>query len=474
MIKRFIPVLDALFNLDYYERKKMILLGATCSCLIAAYSILRPLKTSVFSKLVGVTYQPYTKLLMLGLMLPIMYLYSLLIDRVKRDVNIHIIYIGYAAICFLFAYFLLDPIIGLGNTETSPQRLIGWLFYIAMDLFSSIIMTIFWSYTNSINTPSSANYGYNFITVGARIGGILSTAAAIQWLSTSLDETKTIPAFIAACGGLLVLASLFTYIVNKTIPAKYLEGYKPEAIIEAKEAEYKNKAEDLSIQSSFLKSVLDSLKKTFEGLRLLINNSYVFGIFILIYSFEIISAILDYQMQFLMVIENNNSVKESTLFMLRYTNMFQIVGLFFAIFGTAPLIKRLGVRFCISITPFMTIMLMGAFFFYNSLYFITIILVILRALNYGFNIQMREMLFIPTSHDVRYQAKAWIESTGRALSKSSGALINISSQQAAAFALALNTSFTVAIGSVWLIASILVGRKYQKTIESNKVIGRDA
>lgn len=473
MFKRLIPVINSLFNIDYYERKKITFLGIIYFCIIASYSILRPLKTSVFAKLVGVTYQPYTKLLMILLIFPIMYLYALLIDRVKRDNIMHVIFIGYATACLLFAYFLFDPITGLPNVTTSPHRIVGWLFYIAMDLFSPIIMTTFWSYTNSINTPETARHGYSLITVASRVGGIISTEIAIRWLTNSSDETQTIPLFIAICGILLFSGSIVTYFITKTIPASHLEGYKPEAVIEEKEAQ-SSKDEIPSIDVGFFKSIINNIKQTFEGLRLLIVNPYVFGIFGVVYGFEIICSILDYQMQFLMIMENNNSIKASSLFMLRYTNMFQYLALFFAIFGTAPLMEKLGVRLCLTITPLITMIVMVALLFNNSLFLVTSIMVILRALNYGFNTPVREMLFIPTSHDIRYKAKAWIESAGRTFSKSSGALVNISSQRAAALAFTGSTLFSLAATGIWLMIALLVGTKYNQAVKNHKVIGRNA
>lgn len=477
MIGRLLPFLGSLLNLSYFERKKIALLGGNLFCVIAAYSVLRPLKTSVFLKLVGISYQPYTKLLMIAIIFPVMYLYAVLIDRVKKENIVHIIFVGYAVACLLFAYFLFDPVTGLPNTETSPRRLVGWLFYIAMDLFSPLIMTTFWSYTNAINTPSSASSGYGFITVASRLGGLLSSEGAYQWLSSSIEANIAIPLFIVVSAGLLLIGSLFTHLITTGVPAEYLEGYKPEARMEAKDEENRKAHGDESSGDSsanLFDRIVAGFKQTFEGLRLLVSKPYVFGIFGIVYGFEIISAILDYQMQYLMVVGNNNSVKESSLFLFRYTTLFQLVGLFFAVFGTGPLLKKWGIRLCLAITPIVTMSLMAGLLFHNSLFLITSIMIILRGLNYGFNTPVREMLFIPTSHDIRYKAKAWIESAGRTFSKSSGAIVNITSQQAATLALTVSTLFSFSVAFVWLVIALLVGRKYNNALAQNKVIGRDA
>jgi AAA family ATP:ADP antiporter len=477
MVKKFFPFISKFLGLDHFESLKTVLLGAMYFCLVGAYSVLRPLKTSVFFKLVGVTYQPYTKILMLVIIFPIMYFYALLIDKVKRENIVHAIFIGYAFTCFLFAYLLCNPITGLPNTETSPYRLLGWLFYIAMDLFSPLIMTTFWSFTNAINTPNSARDSYGLITATSRIGGLLCSSAVYYWLDQSLlDATVTVPIIVIVCGGLLCIGSLCTFLITLFIPEKHLGGYKPEETAEILENNLKNNLSSKSESNklSFTQQIVSGLKNNFEGLRLLLSNSYVFGIFALVYGFEIISSIFDYQMQLMMVLENNNSIKESSLFMLRYTMLFQIVGLFSAVFGISPLLKRWGVRICLALTPIITMGLMSVTLTYNSLAFLTTMMVILRGLNYGFNVPIREILFIPTSHDIRYKAKAWIESAGRTFSKTSGALVNISSQQAAASAMALSTAFSFSIAAAWFIIALLLGKKYQEAVKNNKVIGRDA
>ena len=92
------------------------------------------------------------------------------------------------------------------------------------------------------------------------------------------------------------------------------------------------------------------------------------GIFSVVYIYEAISVIIDYQMQVLMSIETNNAVGGMNSFMFIYTAAFQFLGLIFAFFGTAPLLKKIGVHWCILIMPIATIILMLAPFSAPSFY----------------------------------------------------------------------------------------------------------
>jgi AAA family ATP:ADP antiporter len=99
-------------------------------------------------------------------------------------------------------------------------------------------------------------------------------------------------------------------------------------------------------------------------------------------------------------------------------------------------------------------------------------MVILRALHYGFNSPIREILYIPTVKDIKFKSKAWIDSFGRTFSKSSGSTVNILTiVQQTVFGFSIETFATFSITFVWFFISLLIGKKYNTTILNNDVIG---
>jgi AAA family ATP:ADP antiporter len=121
----------------------------------------------------------------------------------------------------------------------------------------------------------------------------------------------------------------------------------------------------------------------------------------------------------------------------------------------------------------LSIMILGlVLFVYPSLNAIFVVLVFSRALNYGFNNPMREVLYIPTIKDIQFKSKSWIDSFGRTISKSSGSAINlITAFQSVGVQAAIMFSFVMSVSSLWLIIAYIMGRKYVKTVENNEVIG---
>ena len=175
-------------------------------------------------------------------------------------------------------------------------------------------------------------------------------------------------------------------------------------------------------------------------------------------------------------------------FMYMYTAIFQVLGFFFALVGTNSLLKRFGLPFCLLVSPFVTFGLLLVLINFKSLTIATITMVIFRALNYGFNVPVREMLFIPTTETIQFKSKAWITSFGQTLSESLSSFFNDPSMLGHIVPTAVGTTpfFLGIIGVLgkarpavalllsggWFFTAMLLGSKYQDTVTHNKIIGK--
>lgn len=450
-------------QLDCLDILKLLLLAGSFFCIIGSYSILRSLKTSVFLGLVGKEYQPISRLISLFIIFPCGMLYSRLVDHLKRQQIFYSVIGAYAIMSFLFAILFAHPTIGIKNTTTAPDRLLGWVFEIFMDLYSALVLTTFWGYANSISTPEFARKSYGMITAISRIGGIVTPLIGLLFLHKLPIATHiSIPILVLIAGLLLICAILCIKKVITKLPASSLVGYSGS----------QTKAEENDQVSTDKKQPKPGV---FEGIRLMLTQPYVMGIFGLVYGIEVIAIIFDYQMQVLMSIETNNNIGSMSSFMFVYTSSFQALGLIFALFGTSTLLKRFGTLTCLLIMPIAMLFLSILTFMYPSLGTIFFVMIVLRALNYGFNIPVRETLYIPTVKDIQFKAKLWIDSFGKTFSKSSGSLFNqflLFFSSNPYFILRVDSIYCVGIACAYGLVSLLVGKKYQQTILNNEIIGR--
>ncbi len=445
-------------QIDRYDLIKLAFGTIIFFFIIGSYSILRSLKTSVFLGMVGREWEPISKILTIAITIPAMMLHAKITDSFKRHQVVYCFLGFYAIATIIFAILFAHPIYGISNTQISPYRITGWAFELCMDLFQALIVGTFWSFLNSINTPAMASKTYSYIVAGSRIGGMLAAFLSYFFLEkTTSPGTVTIPLLTGCTSIFLILAMLCIYFITHKVPAEHLHGY--EAAYKVDQTQEKTKVHT----------------SVFEGLKLMLSQPYVMGIFGLVFSFEVINIIFDYQMHVLMSVETGNEITAMSSFMLLYTGSFQLLSFVFALFGTSTLIRFFGIRFCLLIMPIATIFLAVLPLLCPKLLMIFIVMVILRALNYGFNHPLREMLFIPTTKDIRFKSKAWIESFGRTVSKTTGSTFNYITTylKIPYFCLATGSFLSVILSIVWAFMAFAVGQTYNKTIESNLVIGKN-
>ena len=215
-----------------YDFKKFIFLTLAFFFVVGAYTIVRELKDSVFLFIVGRTYIPLAKGLTMIALVPAIFIYSWLVDRMRRSWLLAFYCVHYAVLGLFFAYLLGHPTIGLPNTHQSPDRYFGWIFYFFIEGFSPFIVSVFWAFANSVSSPESAKKSYAFMTSGSKVGGMLT--AGVAWLFLNVNDA---PGQIARdCvnhQALLVLTSLVLcfvplviFFMMRAIPGKFLHGYE--------------------------------------------------------------------------------------------------------------------------------------------------------------------------------------------------------------------------------------------------------
>lgn len=428
--------------------------------LIGAYSILKPLKNPVFFSMVGGYYKPFTRYLSM-LILPIaMLFYSFMVDKLRRYNVLIFFTLVYAVGNLVFAFVLNLPVYGLGNTDTSALRFLGWAFYIYLDLYQAFVVSTFWAFTASVCSPQNAKKNYGVLVACSKLAGILTPLLSLAWLSKPQNSSSSSICILISITSLFLIAAALTIArLKRKVPGFYLHGY---------EAVYKLEKEKSKQESKKRKTFKESVVSIFEGIILLVTKPYAFGIFFITCSYELISEVLDYHMNLWVSIAKQNQVVGMSTFNLYYTSAFQGLGLFFALFGTAWALRYFDVKKSLLITPIITVSLLFILMYSPTLATIVVIMILLRALNYGFNVPVREILYIPTVKDIKFKSRAWINTFGRTFSKASGSALNIMAQTQG-----LNTALVIllGVGGVWTIASSAVGEKYTKTVKSGGVIG---
>ena len=460
MIKKISrPWLHASTSIQYYDRLKLLLIAISLFFISGAYAILRPLKIAIFYGLVGKEYHPLSKIIIMILIIPCVIGYSKLIDSLKKHHVLYVLFSIYFFVGIIYAYFLAHPSWGLANTTTSPFRLLGWMFLITMDLYPTFVIGTFWAFINDISTPQFAQKAYGPIVAFSKVGAII--ASGTSWLLTKnvSDKITLIPILIAVAASLLMLSIIFIKKITQKIPSSNLVGYI------GHEKKQKNK-----ISSSTNKP----FTKIFDGLKLMLATPYVFGIFLLFYSYEIIFSIIEYQTNILLSIKTNNCAATMSSYMFLYMAASQSIGFLISLIGPTTLLRLFKMRYCLMLMPAITALLMVILLVCPTISMMLIVITLLTSFNFGFNAPIREMLYIPTTTTIKFKSKAWIDSFGRNISKTTGAACNtIYLFTAPQFFFSFNAIFSFGMSCIWIIVANLIGKKYNKTITNQEIIGKN-
>ncbi len=448
--------------IEYYERRKFIILGMVFFMLIGAYTIVQAIKDSIFGHIVGRYWINYARFGSMCILMPAIIFYSKLVDKLRRYYLLCFYSAFYALFSLVFAYFLSDPTIGIANGQADPSRWFGWLFYFFVEGFSPFVVSVFWAFVNSVSSPTSAKRRYGTLTACSKTGGMLS--ALLCWLLLIWKDAQGNYLFSDTVNHqiLLFLTALFLsgipflilYLMH-AVPGRFLHGY--EAAYQAEKAK---------------KMTGKSQTGVFAGIKMLLKYPYVMGIFGMVFFHELFSTILSY-LRLRVAQENSESISGVSAILFQIVFMTHLTGFFISAFGTRVLLNKLGERVCLLLIPISMSLVMCMFMFYTASPFaIVLAFVLLKAINYAFSWPVRESLYIPTVKEIKFKSKSWIDAFGAKFGKSAGASFNLFSEWAGPGLFVMTHSiFFFMVIFCWLITAWALGKRFDYAVKHNEVIG---
>lgn len=416
------------------EFKQFSMLSIIFLFTVGTYWLMKPLKDSIFIKITGKFYLPYVKIASLIVIVPLLLIYSKLIDLFEKQKLFYIICTAYTINFLIVAYFVTHPTIGLSNGVPDKYRLFGWYTYLLIESFGSILVGLFWSFVAS-NTPTdTAKRGYPLIIAGAQIGTITG-----PYIATHAGYLgMMVLALIVACSIIMIPLLIKLFI-----------------------AYYPSTAETTTTHHQ---------KKTgpIEGLKLLVKNPYLLGILGIATLYDIIGTILEYQMLFLADAHYPSAEKLSE-FLGYFGIATNSVALIFSLFGTSFFLRRFGLTFCLVMYPIGVGVVIFNVLAASSLMMLFIAMVAIKGLSYALNNPAKEILYIPTSKDVKFKTKGWIDMFGNRSAKALGSGINTFFTSIPTLLL-YGSLISLGIVSVWILIAFYVGRAHAKLTENGETI----
>lgn len=451
-----------LFDIEPQERLKLFFLALLYFLVVGAYTITRDLKSSIFLATVGKEYAPWVRVLSMVMLVPAIFFYSKLVDKIRRYQLLIFYSVLFGIANLVFAYYIGHPTVGILNTDARFDRWFGWLFYFFVEGYSPFVVSVFWSLANSVNTPNEAKKNYGYMVAGSKLGGIIT--ALFAWYIFSLSAKAVYPflTHVVAHQIILVVSSLFLALVPivailfmRMVPGHMLHGY---------EAAYKLEEKD----------VVDKPKLSiFSGLEMFVRYPYVLGIFGMVFFYEIISTVLGY-LRLGVAQADSSSISDISRVLFEIALKAHIVGFFISLIGTQGLLARLGTRVCLLLIPFVSGVCCFYLMFETSSQTLINVFVVFQAFNYAFFMPVRESLYLPTVKDIKFKSKSWIDAFGSKIAKTSGSMFNVFAlKMGAEFMLPVYSFFFAIVVGIWFLTTFFLGRRFEQAINNNEVIGSE-
>lgn len=440
-------------DLSNTELKKFGLLSIIIMLILGNYWMLRVMKNPIFNDLVGMEYQPYAKMGSIFVVAFVVLIYSKLVDLFSKKTLFDIMCLTYSGLFFFVCFatgtykvffndLVSSPLISFLNI---PGNIIGWLAYFVFET-SSILIVLFWAFVASTTQPDSAKKGYAMIVSCIQIGTISGPA-----IVTSYAPTVGLPILIGLGGVLVIFVPLLVRL--------YLTMMQEEPQTNAS-------SDDKKPKTGF-----------FEGLRLIGTKPYVVGILVVSTVYEVVATILEFQMN---MIAKDVFISRDLFaaFTGKYGMSVNTMVLIFSFLGTSFFMRKYGIRFCLLAYPTIVGIVLCCLLLLNNMglsdvqmmWTLFVLMIVIKGLSYALNNPTKEVIYIPTTKDIKFKAKGWIESFGGRTAKASGSVINATFAKNMPELMLFGTLISLGIVGGWIVVANLLGKKFNRLQEENKIV----
>ena len=439
-MKRESP-LKAIFNIRKSELPLAFLMFSYFFLVITSFWILKPIKKSLFIEfyektgfdlfawhLSGPQAELLAKVLNMAVAFVAVAVFTWLVRHFRRQ-KLSFIFTGFFLACYVVYTFVIY----------SPRSLTVWTFYLFGDLFSTLMVATFFAFLNDSVTPDAAKRLYGLIGLGGVAGGVFGTST-VRVLIARISEVGWL--WICFGLGLLILVVAFGAgrLVEKDPP--------PEPEISPAEPEEQGKS-----------------NPALEGARLVFSSPYLLSIVAIVGLYEIVSTVMDFQ--FTSTIDHYLSgpaIGKQFATVFAITN---IVSMLVQLFLTSFVMSRLGVGVALMMLPvaalagsmgFMALPVLGMGSALNTLD---------NSFSYSINQSAKEALYVPTTRDEKYKAKAFIDMFVQRFAKAVavGVSLGITMVFREFSHLRWLSGFTIAVIALWIFAVLYAGRKFREMTE---------
>ncbi len=427
-------LLSLFSNVSAGEGTTVVLLFLTAFLMMGLYYILKPVREALILAQAGAVVKAYASAFQALAFIFVVPAYGAFAARVNR--------VRLLSGLTLFFISNLAVFITVGSAGVD----VGVAYYIWLGVFNFMIVSQFWAFANDLYTEEQGKRLFPVVGIGAALGAVVGATASSQYFEPLGPYT-----LMTIASALLGVFMLLIIVVNRRQSGTTSEEADKAARPLSKEAG----GFGLVLQNRYLLLIAFHV--------LLLNLVNTVGEFVL-------GALVESTAEAQFGVGEANETERA-----RYIGAFY--GSFFAWVNLATLLiqsflvsrffKYLGLRKTLFIGPVISLITYGTTALAPMLNIVRIVKTAENSNDYSTNNTVRHALFLTTSREMKYKAKAAIDTffarTGDALQ---AAVVFVGTQLA--FAIPAFAMVNVAIVGIWLAVAAGIAKEHKKLESRNQ------
>jgi AAA family ATP:ADP antiporter len=407
---------------------------------IVVFQALRPLKKGLFVEHLGAHMELYAKLANIGVAMLAVVVFTALYNRYGSRRLI-------PTLCGTFVVALLGFAGALGGGGI-PSPSLNWSFYLFGDAWSTVWVTSFWAYLNELTRTEQSKRLYGLIGAGGVIGGLMANFAVWQYVENS------------GVGVLLIAAAVATVTIAVIVLRLEIIARQPDAAIRRTDTSNADTAKAASGKENAV----------FEGARLVVASKYLLAIAMITFLYEINSQILDYQ--YSSAAESLQGAGGTQAFFGRVGTIVGVISVFTQVVLVSFVVRTFGITTALLVLPAAMAAASGIYFVTPMLTTAALLTISDNSFNYSINQTARETLYVPTSDDVKYKARAFINMLVQRIGKGAAILMALGFGAMSTLSIRYLSLLAFAVIAVWIGFAWYAGRRFdQLTTEETPAPG---
>lgn len=412
--------LRALGRTTREERVKVALLATWFFLTISTLWLLKPIRSASLLAHLGAAELPYVRFGSVAGVALVVAIYTRVVNRYSR-LNVA----RGASLLFATVLFGFWVALEIGGEALGGQRWFVWALFILVDIYSTVVVAIFWTYTNDVVTREEADRLYGPIGVGGILGGIAG-GAVIDGLVATIGPVHP----LLLCTGIVVATGGLAWLSEARLRPP------PRAVQRADEG---------------------ALAAALGGGRAVLESRYLLLVVGIVVGYEFAAAIADFAIH--VVFERSFATQ------LEIARMFGRVGW---IVSLTALVTQLVIvpvllplkRIALLLPPLAMLAAVGGLMAVPIVGMAIVLAASDRGLNYSLQQVTKETLYVPLSDAEKYKAKAFIDMLVDRAAKalSSVGLVGL----IAAVGTSVSASLSLAVGAtaLWTYCAAKLGPAY--------------